>query len=379
MANDMLPFADALPDVPHPRETRVVFGHDNAQADILASFNADRMHHAWMLTGPRGIGIATLAYRVARFLLATPASGDDGLFGAPPPPETLDIGASNPVHALVESGAHPGLFVLRRGFDETSRDPKLKTAITVGEARKLKDFLGLSAADGGYRVVIVDAADEMNPAAANAILKLLEEPPKRTTFLLICPQPSRLLQTIRSRCRSLALAPLNQSDLSEGLAQAGLETPAKPNYLGTLAGGSIGRAATLIADDGLGRYDTLVKMVARAPGMDQGAWLKLGESFATRAQERFYALFIEQVSLLLSRIAKNGIYPLVDEAAAGERVLAARLSPDTHAAQAWATLEQEISARLEQGRSVNLDPPALVLDTGLKIAALATRLLTRGT
>ena len=206
MSDEPHPEPDRVEGAPHPRATPRLIGQESAEADFLAAFSADRLHHGWLITGPQGLGKATLAWRIARFLLATPEAADDGLFGAPPPPESLDIPVDHPVARRVLALSDPGLKLVRRGWDEKAK--RLKTVITVDEIRDLKQFFALSSADGGRRVVIVDSADEMNPNAANALLKLLEEPPARTTLLLISHQPSRLLPTIRSRCRELRLAPL---------------------------------------------------------------------------------------------------------------------------------------------------------------------------
>ena len=168
-------------------------------------YTSDRLHHGWLLTGPQGVGKATLAWRIARFLLATPPA-EDGLFGSPPPPQTLDIDPEHPVSHRIQALAEPGLAPITRSYDDKG---KLRSQIVVDDIRKLNRFFGLSATDGGRRVVIVDAADDMNVSAANALLKMLEEPPARTTILLISHQPSRLLPTIRSRCRTLRLGPLS--------------------------------------------------------------------------------------------------------------------------------------------------------------------------
>ena len=209
MTDATLPEPDRIDGAPHPRETQALYGQDTAQADFLQAYDSDRLHHGWLITGPKGVGKATLAWQIARFLLATPPVQDDGLCGTPTPPTSLKIAEEQRVARRMLAGSEPGLFVLRRPYDDKAK--RLKAQITVDEVRKLKGFFALSAADGGRRVVIVDAADDMNVNAANAILKLLEEPPDRTTLLLISHQPSRLLPTIRSRCRELRLAPDRKS------------------------------------------------------------------------------------------------------------------------------------------------------------------------
>jgi len=170
------PEPDRIEGAAHPRHTTHLVGQNAAEAAFLKAHAAKRLHHAWLLTGPRGVGKATLAWRVARFLLtSTPGDGDDN------PAQTLDIQSDHPVAIRIAALSEPRLFLLRRGWDEKTE--RLKTVITVDEVRRLKGFFSLTAADGGRRVVIVDAADEMNNSAANALLKVLEEPPDGAVFL----------------------------------------------------------------------------------------------------------------------------------------------------------------------------------------------------
>ena len=201
--SDDIPEADCAPGTRHPRMAPKVVGHHVAEQTFLDAFNSDRLHHAWMITGPKGIGKATLAWRMARFLLATPKD-DGGLFGTSDKPRSLDVSGDLPVNARINALSEPRLCLIRRPWDAKSE--RLRAEITVDEVRKLRSFFGLSAPDGGHRVVIVDCADEMNVNAANALLKVLEEPPVNTTLFLISHQPTRLLPTIRSRCRTLRCA-----------------------------------------------------------------------------------------------------------------------------------------------------------------------------
>jgi DNA polymerase-3 subunit delta' len=368
-----LPEPDRVEGAPHPRETERLFGQAAAEAAFLDAHAAGRLHHAWLLTGPRGVGKATFAWRAARFLLA---GGPDtegsagGLFGeTPAPPATLDIAPGHPVARRVLALSEPRLFLLRRG--PTEKGDSLSAQIRVEDTRGLKGFFQLSAADGGRRVVIVDAADEMNPAAANAILKVLEEPPKGAVMLLVSHQPSRLLPTIRSRCRELRLAPLGPADMAAALAQAGTETES-PARLAELAGGSVGEAIRLANLDGLALYERLVALYR--PRLDRPGAIALAESVAGRGNEPRLDLLLGLLSQLLARAARTGLGNPPPEAAPGEAALLARLAPGAAAARAWAEAQGTFGARARHGRAVNLDPAALILDMLLRIDQSAAEL-----
>ncbi|MEO3416244.1 DNA polymerase III subunit delta' [Roseovarius sp. CAU 1744] len=372
MATETPPEPDRVEGAPHPRETPELIGQDSAQAAFLEAFNAGRMHHGWLITGPRGVGKATLAWRIALFLLATPAAEEGGLFGdAPPSPETLEISADHPVARRLLAGSDPGLFHITRSVNE--KTGRMRDMIVADDVRRLNQFLQLSAADGGRRVVILDCADEMNVQAANALLKMLEEPPARTTLLLVSHQPTRLLPTIRSRCRELRLSPLAAGDMAQALRQAGIDVPEDSGALAELSGGSVGEAVRLINLDGLKIYAELVAILGTLPRLDRARALKLAEAAAVRGAEDRFDLLIGLTDLLLSRMARSGAVgaaPAV-QAAPGEADMLARLSPDPAKARAWAECAAEIGARARHGRAVNLDPAALVLDTVFRIQQTA--------
>ena len=372
MAEDTLPEADVLPGAPHPREAAKLFGQEAAEATFLAAHASGALHSAWLLTGPRGIGKATFAWRAARFLLAEPAPAGDGLFGAPPPPASLDVDPDHPDARLLASGAHPQLFVLRRGWDEKAK--ALRTQIGVDEVRNLRErFLRLSAPDGKRRVVILDPVDEMTVSAANALLKELEEPPARVTFFIVCHQPARLLPTIRSRCRELRLHPLDPDSLSAALAQAGLDLDGA-EALAALAQGSAGEAIRLARADGLKTYAEIVGLLDGLPRLDRAAALKLADGTGGRAGAARFELILDLLDRFLARVARAGLAgePHV-QGAPGEARLLTRLCPSAAAARDWADLQASLSARLRHGQAVNVDPAALLLDAFLKIEATARR------
>ena len=381
MSDDSSPLPDRIEGAPHPRETLNLIGQGAAEQGFLEAFTTGRLHHGWLITGPRGVGKATLAWRIARFLLATPIEDDGGLFGdAPPQPTTLDIDPDHPVARRIMAGSDPGLYLVRRwgaGSTEQAREKnfeegKFSQDIRVSEIRGLARFIHLSSTEGGRRVVIVDAADEMNTQAANALLKMLEEPPARTTLLLVSHQPSRLLPTIRSRCRELRLSAVSPEDMATALAQAGVDPGPDTAALAELSGGSVGEAVRLMNLGGLQIYAELVAIFKGLPQPDRGRALKLAEAAATRGAEEKLNLLIWLVDLFLSRLARSGaLGPPLVEAAPGEAELFTRLAPHAQAGRAWADCAQEVGARSRHARAVNLDPAALVLDTVFKIQQTA--------
>jgi DNA polymerase III subunit delta' len=375
MADVQLPEPDRIEGAPHPRETAVLFGQSVAEAAFLQAFATGRMHHAWMLTGAKGVGKATLAWRLARFLLATPED-DGGMFAAPPPTK-LDVPDSHPVARRLRQLAEPRNFLLRRGPNE--KETALSQVISVDETRRMKSFFTLTAADGGRRTAIIDSLDEMNTNSANALLKLLEEPPPQVTLFLVAHQPARLLPTIRSRCRELRLAALGPEDLAAALLQAGGEVADKDRVaLAELSGGSVGEAFRLTNLDGLALYASLVRLLATLPRMDRPQALALAELAAAKGAAETFDLLVTLIDRFLARLARQGTTGQpAPEAAADEARLMARLSPDTTAARAWAELAQSLAARARRGKAVNLDPAALLMDMLLKLDETAASLAAR--
>ncbi|WBU59514.1 DNA polymerase III subunit delta' [Paracoccus albus] len=356
--SDETPEADRVPGAAHPRHAGAVIGHDEAAGTFLSAAGASRLHHAWLITGPRGIGKATLAWSITRWLLA------DG------EPGSLQVAPDNPVSRRVAALSEPRLHLVRRAFDE--KTGRLKAEITVDDIRGLLSFFHMSAAEGGRRVAIVDAADEMNGAAANALLKVLEEPPAGGVILLIAHQPARLLPTIRSRCRELRLSPLSPEDMADVLSRQGIDTDA--SALAALSGGSVGEALRLSGQDGLKVYAKLVNLFGTLPRFDRIKAREFADGAGGRATADGdpFDLRITLLDLFLTRLARAGLLGApIPEAAAGEAELMARLCPDPDAARTWAGAQAELSARARAGRAVNLDPAALVMDMLIQLAGLA--------
>lgn len=366
-----LPEPDRVEGAPHPRDCVRLIGQEGAEAEVLDAFVRGRMHHGWLLAGPRGVGKASLAWKIARFLLATPDPGG-GLFGAGAPPDSLEVSPDHPVARRMAAGAEGRLFVLRRSVDEKTH--RLRAEIGVEDVRRMKQVFSLSSADGGWRVAIVDCADEMTRSAANALLKLLEEPPEKVVILLISHRPSGLLPTIRSRCRTLRLGALSADQIAQAMVQAGVEVPSDPAALAELAGGSVGEAIRLVQLDGLGAYARLIEVLAAMPDAPRPLVLALAESVQGKGADARFDLVLGLIEQALARLARRGVMgQALPDAAVGESKMLARLAPDARAGRIWADLAQELSLRARRGRAVNLDAAALVLDTMLRLDAAAAR------
>lgn len=360
---EALPEADRLEGFAHPRETRDLFGHGEAERDLARAFASGRMHHGWLFAGPEGIGKATLAYRLARHVLAAPEERD--LFG-----ESLSVPDDCAAARQITAMAHPGLLVLRRPCDPKTK--RFAASLPVDEVRRLKSFLGLTGGEGQWRVVIVDAADDLNLNAANALLKSLEEPPVRALFILVTSEPGRLLPTIRSRCRKLDLNPLGEADLtravSAALAMAEKELPGAGQWpqLQRLAGGSVRRALQLFANGGLDLYAEIQKIFALLPKVDWTGAHSLADGMSQVAQEQRYAAFLDLLMELLARLIRART---TGEGEASDLALARRLIGGD-AVPAWATLWGALVRERNEAEALNLDRKSLILGTFAKLESL---------
>lgn len=367
MTDDALPQSDCIDGIAHPREAADLFGQSSAEATFLKAYNSGRLHHAWMITGPRGIGKATLAWKLATFLLSHDAQ-DNVLFGADDSSVTsLDVAPDHPIKRRIAALGEPRLYLCRRAWDDKAK--RLKRDITVAETRALKSFFSLSSADGGWRVAIIDSIDEMNSSAANALLKILEEPPEKTVFFLVSHQPARLLPTIRSRCRALRCNTLNPTDLSQILQSCDMDAGTNPEALAQLADGSAGEAIRIMSEDGLKRYAQLTTLIANAPDMDRANALSLANDCIGAAKVARYDLTLTLLERLLYRLARFGaLQPDNFQAAApNEADMMAKLAGNPQDARKWADLSAQLNARISHARAVNLDPSGVILDMLLKI------------
>ncbi len=257
-----------------PRETKDLFGHAEAERALLDAYKSGRIAHAWLIGGPPGIGKATLAYRMVRFVLAHPDPAAPEVQNA----TSLAVDPGHPVARRIAAQAQGDLLVLERGINEQTG--KLYTVIRVDDVRRTVSFFGSTAGEGGWRIAIVDAVDDLQREGANALLKVLEEPPQRSLLLLISHAPGRELPTIRSRCRRLLLRPLEVDDVARALADATGRGGDEPEIrqAAEAAEGSVGRAFSLLDDTSLALRQRVLELFAQLPNPDPRALHALGEA-----------------------------------------------------------------------------------------------------
>lgn len=323
--------------VAHPKETTALHGHREAEAALLAAYKSGRIPHAWLIGGPRGIGKATLAYRLARFVLA---------YGDPAVREVQDatslhVDPSHPVARQIASGAYGGLLTLER----TANDKGVtRTVITVDETRETIAFFGSTAAVDGWRVCVVDTVDELNANAANALLKILEEPPRRSILLLVTHAPGKVLPTIQSRCRRLALRPLARDELTAAAADATGKATDDPALLAAaeVAEGSVGRALDFLDEGALKLHRRTAELLDGLPHVDQRQLHALGDALGG-SDRATLAAFLDSVDRWM-----------------GERLYAGAGKVDLGQLARLAEVWEKINRAARDVESFNLDRKPLV-------------------
>jgi DNA polymerase-3 subunit delta' len=342
-------------EIPPPRENPLLLGHEAAESALLQFFNADRLPHGLLITGPHGIGKATLAFRFARFLLAQAADPKVGSLFAPAAPTTLALPPEHPTFRRIASGGHADLLVVERGIDPKRK--RARTEIVVEDTRAIAAFLRLTPAEGGWRIVIVDTADDMNRNAANAVLKILEEPPKRALLILISDNPGRLLPTIRSRCRRLPLRPLPQNTLMHLLERyrPGI-APADREALAALAPGSVGHAMELAEQGGVALYRQLMNLLGTVPDFDGLALHAFAEKVGRWGNDDGFRAVAELLPATLAR----AIAEATGAAGQGASMLAQKLRG--RGLDRWVEVWEKINQLFALADAVNLDRKQVVLN-----------------
>jgi len=353
---------------PTPRRTTTLRGHEAAERAFLSAWNSMRMHHAWLLGGPRGIGKATLAFRIARFILAT--GEGSGLFGGiAANGDGLGIPEDHPVWRQVANGSHPDLLTVERSINPQTG--KLRSEITVEDVRQVTSFLALTTAAGAWRIVVVDAADEMNRNAANALLKRLEEPPPRTLFLLVAHRPGLLLPTIRSRCRTLTLSPLGEDLLIALLSRLAPDLSGKDaQAVARLADGSIGRALALADGGGLELHRELIGLLAPKTALDVKAVHALAGRVGRSGAEGSFELLGQLLDRWLSRTilgAARGDAPTDAAEGEGGAALMRRCRSDL---ANWLEVWEKVARLFSEAGNVNLDRRQVVVNAFLALHAV---------
>lgn len=344
-----------------PRNASDLLGHEAAEQTLLASWGSGRLPHAWLITGPKGIGKATLAFRFARFVLAKDEKGTD--------PASLAISRDSPGFGRVAGFAHPGLLTIERGWDD--KRGRWRGEIVVADVRDLTKFFALTPEPGQWRVCVIDAADEMNLVAANAALKNLEEPPERGLILLVASAPGRLLPTIRSRCRTLALQPLSEAEVTKILADKRPDmTEEDRRAAARLAEGSAGRAIALADAGGAALYGEMIALVADLPRLDIGRLNAYIDRLARPAAEPAYRAVSDLLRRWLAALVKAGGETPPADAVPGEGEgigrLASRLGLDRRLA-----LWDKVCFLLDRADSANLDRRQVLLSAFLAIETAA--------
>jgi len=342
--------------IPAPREQASLLGHEAAEATLLQAFRQNRLPQGLLITGPHGVGKATLAYRFARFLLAQAAEQGRSALFAPTPPTSLVIAPEQPVFRRVASSGHADLLTIERGIDPKRK--RARSEIVVEDVRTVGAFLRLTPAEGGWRIVIIDTADEMNRNAANALLKILEEPPARALLILVSDNPGRLLPTIRSRCRRLPLRPLSSAAVGELVAHYRADLSARDReVLVALSEGSIGRALELAEEGGVALHRALLELLAALPDLDGVALHGFADKVARWGNDDGYRVFTELMPATLARA--------IAAAAAGGRAASevplakvlARRGLDR-----WVEVWDKITHLFAQADAINLDRKQVVLN-----------------
>ncbi len=343
----MSPPASEPEEAAPPRMTDVLFGQADTEAALLAAYRSGRVPHAFLLMGPKGIGKATLAYRMARFVLAHPDPTAPAVQAA----TSLAVDPGHPVARRMAAQAQGDLLILERTPNEKG---VLRQQIAVEQVRRTVPFFGATAGEGGWRIAIVDAVDELNRSGANALLKILEEPPLRALLLLVCHSAARVPATLRSRCRIMTLRPLAQTDVAAALAAAvGCpSTDPQVEAAASAADGSVARALAFLDEGALALRRRALGELDRLPALNANALHALGDALAG-ADPQPLAAFVDTVNAWLAqRLDRNQ----------GEIDRVARL------AEAW----ERINQAARDAETYNLERKPLVFSV-FGLLAEATR------
>ncbi|WP_417448903.1 DNA polymerase III subunit delta' [Kordiimonas sp.] len=363
---------DAPAGLQHPRTAAQLFGHEAAERQFLQAFNGERLHHAWLITGPKGIGKATFAWRIAKFLAARPIeAAGAGLFGEelPSSADTLDIDTANPVVQRITAGGHSGIMVAERS--ENEKTGKLRNDIVIDDVRKLIHFFSQTSVEGGWRIALVDAADELNVNAANALLKLLEEPPAKSILILVAHSPGKLLPTIRSRCRTLKLKPLPEESVRAVLAaQHPTLSPDELSVLARLSAGAPGRAMEMASLGGVELYRQMAGYLTVLPRLDVPGLHNLAGRLAAPKADAEYRLFVSMLLNWVERLIRQSASGVASaDIMTGESAEMARIS-SLAGLDHWLDLWEKMGRLVTRADAVNLDRKQVIINLFSSLGSL---------
>jgi DNA polymerase-3 subunit delta' len=346
------PESDVFPGAPHPRHAERLIGHRAAEVEMLSAYREGRLAHAWLKSGAEGVGKATLAWRFARFLLANP----DPNARAAREARDLRVDPSHPAARHLAALAHPDFSLVRRDWKADKK--KFSSEIQVDRVRAALQVFQMSAAFGGWRVCIVDSAEDLNRNSANALLKMIEEPPQRSLILIVSHRPGQVLPTIRSRCRRLRLDPLSESEIAEVVATLGPPwseaDPAAVEKAAKRASGSAREALARLSPESKGIGALIDSTVAGLPRPDPRAVAKLAEALASRAAGEAYDAFHREVYDWLATYAL-------------------RTASSTERAEELGALWDRIRTAARETEALNLDRRLHILTIFAEIASTARR------
>ena len=357
-------FSDKIAGAPHPMLANEIIGHSSQKLSFLSSFASNRLPQCWLLAGDMGIGKASFAWLIAKFLLTTKYQPAD---------LKIDLSKTN-INSILEpqsgstlnriiSGSEQRVYIVRRGYNE-KRKAFFKN-ISIEDIRKLQSYCSLSIADGGKRIIIIDTADDLNKSSSNALLKLLEEPPKNTLFLLISHQPNLLLPTLKSRCQKLSFSNLDQTDLEAVLKAIGCKIePSDEVPLSILSKGSAGAACRLINSNCINLYRDILNLASSLPNLNTNKILQLNQNYFAKAKPSEFEIFIEMMQHFFSRLCKMGVMqkPVLPSVTDNEAKIMKSLCPNLKSARLWSEAANISLAKLNKGYLLNIDIESLILD-----------------
>ena len=357
-------FSDKIAGAPHPMLANEIIGHSSQKLSFLSSFANNRLPQCWLLAGDMGIGKASFAWLIAKFLLTTKYQPAD---------LKIDLNETN-INSILEpqsgstlnriiSGSEQRVYIVRREYNE-KRKAFFKN-ISIEDVRKLQSYCSLSIADGGKRIIIIDTADDLNKSSSNALLKLLEEPPKNTIFLLVSHQPNLLLPTIKSRCQKLSFSNLDQTDLGAVLTAIGCKIkPSDEVSLSILSKGSAGAACRLINSNCINLYRDILNLASSLPNLNTNKILQLSQNYFAKAKPSEFEIFIEMMQHFFSRLCKTGVMqkPVLPSVTDNEAKIMKSLCPNLKSARLWSEAANISLAKLNKGYLLNIDIESLILD-----------------